>query len=355
MHIGIPREVRALEGRVALVPEACAQLTGAGHSVSIEQGAGALSGYSDEEFIAAGASLVADAPALFDAAELIVKVKEPQLQELGLLKPGHLLFCYLHLAACPELTRALLDIGLTAVGFETVQETDGSLPLLAPMSDIAGRIGAQVGMSLLHQPQGGKGLLLGGCPAAERGRAVIIGAGTAGSNAASVLAAIGAEVVVFDRKRERLAAMRALGNNVTGLYPYETALQREIRRADVVVGAVLRPGGRTPHLVSREAVRAMQPGSVIIDTSVDQGGCVETTRPTDWQQPTYIEEGVVHFAVVNMPGAVPRSASQALSAALLPYVLNLARADWKSCQSLATGINVEAGEIIHPVVQETFA
>ncbi len=355
MRIGIPREIKAQEGRVALVPEACAQLVEAGHSVSIEQGAGALSGYSDGDFVAAGASLAASARALFDTAELLVKVKEPQPQELDLLKPDHLLFCYLHLAAYPALTRSLLAIGLTAVGFETVQEADGSLPLLAPMSDIAGRIGAQVGMSLLHQPQGGKGLLLGGTPAAERGRAVIIGAGTAGSNAATVLAAVGAEVVVFDSKRDRLAAMRALGNNVTALYPYTAALQREVTRADLVIGAVLQTGGRAPHIISRESVRAMQAGSVIIDISVDQGGCVETTRPTDWRQPTYVEEDVVHFAVTNMPGAVPKSASQALSAALLPHVQNLTRADWKTCKPLAVGVNVEAGDIIHPALQETFA
>ena len=355
MHIGVPREVKSQEGRIALVPEACAQLAGAGHSVSVEQGAGAPSGYSDEDFVAAGASLATDAQALFDTAELVVKVKEPQPQELDLLKPGHLLFCYLHLAAYPALTRSLQTIGLTAVGFETVQTADGRLPLLAPMSDIAGRIGAQVSMCLLHQPQGGKGLLLGGTPAAERGRAVVIGAGTAGSNAAEVLAAIGAEVVVFDRKRDRLAAMRALGNNVTALYPYTAALQREIARADIVVGAVLQTGSRAPHLVSRESVRAMQPGSVIIDISVDQGGCVETTRPTDWQQPTYVEEGVVHFAVTNMPGAVPKTASQALSAALLPYVQDLTRKDWKTLRPLASGINVEAGKIIHPALQETFA
>ena len=218
MHIGIPREVKTLEGRVALVPEACAQLVEAGHDVSVEQGAGALSGYRDAEYVAAGAAVAADAQALFETAELIVKVKEPQPQELERLQPHHLLFCYLHLAAAPELTRSLQAIGLTAVAFETVQEADGSLPLLAPMSDIAGRIAAQVSLSLLHQPQGGKGLLLGGTPAAERGRAVVIGAGTAGSNAAAMLAAVGAEVVVFERRRERLAAMRALGNNVTALY-----------------------------------------------------------------------------------------------------------------------------------------
>jgi alanine dehydrogenase len=355
MHIGIPREVKPLEGRIALVPEACAHLVAAGHRISVERGAGELSSFSDEQYRAAGAGIAADARELFDSAELIVKVKEPQPQELELLKPDHLLFCYLHLAASEALTRGLQTIGLTAIGFETVQEADGTLPLLAPMSDIAGRISAQAGMNLLYRPQGGKGLLLGGTPAAERGRAVIIGAGTVGSNAAAMLAAIGAEVVVFDRKRARLVDMRALGNNVTALYPYTDALQREIARADLVIGAVLQTGGRAPHIVSRDSVRSMQPGSVVIDVSVDQGGCIETTRPTDWREPTYIEEGVVHFAVTNMPGAVPRTASQALSAALLPFVQTLTRRDWKSARPLARGVNIEAGQIIHPALQETFA
>jgi alanine dehydrogenase len=338
-----------------MIPEACRQLIGAGHEVILERGAGALSGYPDERYAALGVELV-DGPAdLYAAAQLVLKVKEPQPSELALLKADHRLFSFLHLAAEPELMRRLQAIGLTAVAFETVEDDAGRLPLLAPMSDIAGRIAAQVGTYLLHQSHGGKGLLLGGLPAAERGRVVILGAGMAGGSSAVLVAAAGAEVVVFDVNRDRLAAMRALGNNVTGLYPYEDAIAREVRAADLVIGAVLKTGARAPHVVNREMIRSMQPRGVVIDISVDQGGCVETTRPTTYANPTYEEEGVIHFAVTNMPGAVPRSASQALSAALLPYVLALAAPDWKLSKPLSRGINIEAGEIVHPALKETFA
>jgi alanine dehydrogenase len=344
-----------MEGRVAMIPEACAHLLGAGHEVILERGAGARSGYPDEQYAGLGVEL-ADGPVdLYAAAQLLLKVKEPQASELELLTGDHRLFSFLHLAAEPELTRRLQAIGLTAVAFETVEEESGRLPLLAPMSDIAGRIATQVGTYLLHQSHGGKGVLLGGLPAVERGRVVIIGAGTAGGNAAVLAAAAGAEVVVFDLNRDRLAAMRALGNNVTGLYPYEHAIAREVAAADLVIGAVLRTGARAPHVVSREMIRNMQAGGVAIDISVDQGGCMETTRPTTYENPTYKEEGVIHFAVTNMPGAVPRSASEALSAALLPYVLRFATPDWKSCKPLTRGINIEAGEIVHPALKETFA
>jgi len=355
MHIGIPREIKPLEGRTTLVPEACRQLITNGHDITMEHNAGALSGYPDEVFTAAGVRVVADTAQVYRDAQLILKVKEPQDSELVHLRQDHLLFCFLHLAAYPQLTRKLMDIGLTAVGFETVEEESGKLPALAPMSAIAGRIATQVGTHLLHQPQGGKGLLLGGVPAAERGHVVIIGAGTAGGNAATLAANIGAEVTVFDLSRDRMAAMRELGNNVTALYPYQDALEKQVAAADIVIGAVLKTGSRAPHVVTREMVRAMQPGSVIIDISVDQGGCIETTRPTSYENPTYTEEGVVHFAVTNMPGAVPRSASQALSAALIPYVIAITQPDWKSCKPLSRGINIEAGKLIHPALQEMFA
>ena len=355
MHIGIPREIKPLEGRVALSPEACGDLVHAGHSVTVEHNAGSLSGYLDKQYEALGATIAADANTTYGQAELIVKVKEPVSDDLALLRKDHLLFCFLHLAANPALAHRLQDIGLTAVGFETVEADNGALPLLAPMSDIAGRLATQIGTSLLHQPQGGKGLLLGGLPGAERGRVVIIGAGNAGGNAAAMAAAIGAEVVVFDLRRERLAAMRTLGNNVTGLYPHKDAIKRAVATADLLIGAALKTARRAPHIVSRDMVRQMQPGSVIVDISVDQGGCIETTQPTNYKNPTYVEEGVVHFAVTNMPGAVPRSASQALSAALLPYVLLLTRPDWKCSPSLDRGINVAAGELIHPALKESLA
>jgi alanine dehydrogenase len=345
MHIGIPREIKPLEGRVALTPDACGDLVRAGHRVMIEHTAGARSGYTDAHYEAVGAQIAADAATTYAAAELIVKVKEPVPADLAHLRPGHLLFCYLHLAANLELLRQLQEIGLTAIGFETVTTDSGQLPLLAPMSDIAGRLASQIGAGLLQQPQGGKGLLLGGLPCVERGRVVILGAGNAGGNAAAMASDMGAEVVVFDRQRDRLAAMRALGNNVTGLYPYPDAIEREVASADLLIGAVLIPGDRAPHIVSRAMVETMEPGSVIVDISVDQGGCIETTRPTNYANPTYIEAGVVHFAVTNMPGAVPRSASQALSAALLPYVHCISRPDWRSNADLKRGINIQAGRI----------
>jgi alanine dehydrogenase len=236
-----------------------------------------------------------------------------------------------------------------------VEEDSGSLPLLAPMSDIAGRIATQVGTTLLHRPAGGKGLLLGGVPAAGRGRVVVLGAGHAGGNAALLAAALGASVTVFDLSRERLIAMRALGHNVTGLYPYADALEREVAAADLLIGAVLLTGRQAPHLVTRAMVRQMQAGSVIVDVSIDQGGCIETSRPTTYDNPTYREEDVIHFCVTNMPGGVPRTASQALSAALTSYVLALATPEWKTCGALNRGLNVEAGELRHPALIGTFA
>ncbi len=353
MRVGIPREIKPLEGRVGLIPAACADLVHAGHPVHVESGAGAGSGYSDDDFRAAGCVVEPDAEALYGAAEMVVKVKEPVDGDLCWLRRDHLLFCYLHLAANEALTRRLQEIGLTAVAFETVQ-VDGQLPLLAPMSDVAGRIAIQAGATLLHQPQGGKGMLLGGLPGAPRGRVTVIGAGTVGSNAARLAAAYGAEVTVFDRKRERLEAMRALGDNVTALYPFKDSVAEAVRAADLLVGAVLIPGARAPHIVGAGLVREMTPGSVIVDVSVDQGGCIETTRPTTWEAPTFIHEEVLHFGVTNMPGAVPRSASQALSAAVLPWAVKLASGGVDADPALLAGINVRAGEIVHPALRQTF-
>lgn len=352
MRIGVPSEVKILEGRVALIPAAVGQLVAAGHEVFVQQGAGNKSGYPDEQFRQAGARLAENAEQLYGEATLIVKVKEPQAQELPLLREDHILFSYLHLAAELELMSSLQAIGLTAVAFETVETEQRQLPLLAPMSDIAGRIAVQVGTHLLYQPQGGKGILLGGVPAAERGRVVVLGAGTAGGAATIMAAALGAEVTVFDRNRDKLASMRALGNNVTGLYPYPDALHEAVVNADMIVGAILVTGARAPHLVGADTVREMGDGSVILDISVDQGGCIETTRPTTYDAPTFVWEGVTHFGVTNMPGAVPRTASQALCASLIPYVLRLAQEDWREDASLRRGINLENGEIVHPALQE---
>jgi len=352
MRIGVPSETKTLEGRVALVPAACADLVRRGHEVYVQEGAGAKSGFSDDEYRRVGVKLVPTAKKLFDIGELIVKVKEPIAGDLKLLRKNHLLFCYLHLAAEPKLTRRLLDIGLTGIAFESVEETDGSLPLLAPMSIIAGRIAVQIGTHLLHQPAGGKGKLLGGLPSTERGKVVVLGAGAAGGNSAALAAAGGANVVVFDKRPDRLAQMMALGANVTALYPYEEYVAREVRDADLVIGAVLIPSAKAPHVVTRAMVKSMEAGSVLVDISIDQGGCFETSRPTTYADPTYVVDGVTHFAVTNMPGAVPQTSSQAICAAILPYVQRLASdKHWRKLAPLASGINVENGKIMHPALK----
>lgn len=350
MRVGVPKEIKTLEGRVGLVPEACGELVRAGHPVAVELGAGLASGFVDQAYRDQGVEILPNAAAVYDFAELLIKVKEPVGSELDLLRDRHLLFCFLHLAALPELQRRLLEIGLTAVGFETVAEADG-LPILAPMSDIAGRLSVQFGANLLHRPQGGKGLLLGGLPGVPRGRVTILGAGQAGGAAATMAAALGALVTIFDKRRDRLAAMRALGPNVTALYAYRHSMAEAVEASDLLIGAVLIPGARTPHLVSAQQVAAMQEGSVIVDISVDQGGCIETTRPTTYAEPTYQIGGVTHFAVTNLPGAVPRSASQALSAALMPYLLPLAGGELETMPALRAGINVKAGALVHPALQ----
>jgi alanine dehydrogenase len=349
MHIGIPKEIKTLEGRVALTPAAVGELVRQGHELSVEAGAGAASGYRDQDYVEAGARIRSDAVGLYGAAGLIVKVKEPVGPELALLRRDQLLFSFLHLAANPALTEALLAIGLTAIAFETVV-VGGRLPLLAPMSEIAGRLAVQIGATLLHSPHGGRGLLLGGLAAAERGRVVVLGAGEAGGTAAAAAAALGAEVTVFARRWDSLARMHALGANVTALGSSRAAIARAVAEADLLIGAALVPGARAPQLVSEDMVRDMRPGTVIVDIAVDQGGCIATTRPTDYAEPIYVVHGVTHFAVTNMPGAVPRTASQSLSAALLPWVARLARPDWERDAELAGGVNLRAGQLVHPAL-----
>jgi alanine dehydrogenase len=347
--IGIPREIKPLEGRVALTPAAASQLTRAGHRVCLERNAGQASGYEDALYRAAGVEILPDADALYAAADVLVKVKEPIGPELDRLREGQILFSYLHLAPNPELTRRLCDIGLTAIAFETVMD-GGNLPLLQPMSEIAGRISIQVGAHLLHTPMGGRGMLLGGVAGVDRGRVVVLGAGHAGGAAARLAAAMGAQVTVFDLNPRRLGEMDAAAANIQALYANTQVIEEALPDADLLIGAVLLPGATAPHLVSREQVARMPPGSVIADIAVDQGGCIETTRPTTYDDPVYVEEGVQHFCVTNMPGAVPRSASQALAGALLPYLELLLRDDWRSIPALAAAINVEAGQVVLPAL-----
>jgi len=349
MQIGVPKEIKPLEGRVALTPEATGELVNAGHDVYLQAGAGEPSGYPDEAYVSQGVRILPDARSLYAQARLIVKVKEPISAEYPLLRSEHLLFSYLHLAAAPALARVLRDKGLTAVAFETVT-VRGHLPLLAPMSEIAGRLSIQIGAHLLHRPMGGRGILLGGLPGTERGRVTVLGAGEAGGAAVAQAAALGAEVTVFARSRDSLARMRTLGANVSALYSSAGAIADAVASADLLVGAVLIPGARAPHLVTRAMVQRMRSGSVIVDISIDQGGCIEGIRPTDYRQPTYVEDGVTHFAVTNMPGAVPRTASQALSGAIAPYVRQLCDPGWEQDPALFAGINIRSGEVVHPAV-----
>ncbi len=350
MRIGIPKEIKPFEGRVALVPAAVADLVDMGIEVLLQSGAGQASGYTDNDYTAIGAGILPDAKSLYSDSELILKVKEPVASEYDLLKSEHILFSYLHLAAAPELAMALQARGLTALAFETVED-HGHLPLLAPMSEIAGILATQLGTIYLHGPQGGRGVLLGGLPGTERGRVTVLGAGSAGGNAARVAAALGAEVTVFARSEASHARMHALGNNVTALPPYRDLIRQTVAETDLLIGAVLVTGARAPVLVTRDMVKAMPRGSVIVDIAVDQGGCIETTHPTSYDKPTYVEHDVIHFAVTNMPGAVPRTASQALSSALLPYVKRLAQFG-PGDAALQSGINVQQGKIVHAEVAQ---
>ena len=353
MKIGIPQEVKPKEGRVGLIPDAAAELVSEGHTVYLESGAGDQSGYSDDCYKSKGISIVDSADALFEAAELIVKVKEPVEPDLKRLGSKHVLFCYLHLAPNPKLTKALLDIGLTAIAFETVEEA-GRLPLLAPMSEIAGRVAVDAGSHYLHQSMQGKGLLLGGIPGTERGHVVVIGGGVAGRNSAIAAAAMGARVTVFDKNPDALHLAESIGPNVTGLYAYQEKIAEELTIADLVVGAVLIPGAKAPKIVTRSMVQGMQKGSVIVDISIDQGGCIETMKPTDYTSPMYIEEDVLHIGVTNLPGAVPRTSSQALSGAILPYVHQIANGELDASDSLKQGINVDKGRLVYPALKDCF-
>ncbi len=355
MHIGVPREIKVHERRVGLTPESVGELVSHGHSVRVERGAGAGVGADDAAYERAGAALVDDAEAVFAGAELIVKVKEPQPQEAALLRQGQVLFTYLHLAAEPALARTLCERGVVAIAYETVTGAGDRLPLLAPMSEVAGRMAIQVGAHWLEQPQGGRGVLLGGVPGVLAADVVILGAGTVGTNALQAAAGLGARVTVLARNLERLRAIEAtFGSRVATRYADRASIEACVAAADLLVGAVLVPGAAAPRLVTRAMVAGMKAGAVIVDVSIDQGGCVETSRPTTHASPTYVAEGVVHYAVTNMPGAVPRTSAAALNHATLPFVLALADKGWRRALAddphLAAGLNVAEGRIAHPAL-----
>ena len=353
MIIGVPKEIKKEEYRVAVTPGGCAELVASGHVLLIEQGAGVGSGFSDDDYRESGAELV-DREALFRQAELIVKVKEPLPVEFGLFREGQALFTYLHLAPNRELTEFLLAKKITALAYETL-ESRGTLPLLAPMSEVAGRMAPLAGAWCLQKIAGGTGLLPTGAVGVKPAKAVVLGAGVVGCNAARVAAGIGMETVVLNRGTDRLQRLDELmAGRVRTLVMTAGSIAGEIRDADLVVGAVLVPGGRPPLLVPREMLKGMKPGAVIVDVSVDQGGCVETTRPTTHDQPIYVVEGIIHYAVANMPGAYPRTSTLALTNATLPYVKTLAELGIEPAvehdPALASAVNIKGGRIVHPVL-----
>jgi alanine dehydrogenase len=355
MLIGVPKEIKTQEYRVGLVPGSVRELVHHGHQLVVESGAGAGIGFDDAAYEAAGARVLANAAAVFDAAELIVKVKEPQPQEVALLRREQVLFTYLHLAADRKLTAGLAASGVVGIAYETVTDARGGLPLLAPMSEVAGRMAVQVGAHCLEKEQGGIGVLLGGVPGVPAAKVVILGGGVAGTNAARMAMGMEAYVTVIDRSLARLYELDLqFGAQLHTLYSTMENIEREVAAADLVIGAVLIPGAAAPKLVGRDLVRAMRPGTVIVDISIDQGGCFETSRPTTHAAPTYVEEAVVHYCVTNMPGAVARTSTVALNNATLPFVLAIAQYGWRRALSedlhLRAGLNVCRGRITHPAV-----
>jgi len=359
MIIGVPKEIKDGENRVAITPAGTHTLILDGHTVLVQTGAGLGSGLQDEEYRQAGAELLSEAAELYARAEMILKVKEPQPNEYAWLKKEHILFTYLHLASSAELTQALLQIGLTAIGYETIQTPDGRLPLLTPMSEVAGKMAAQVGAWCLEKHQGGKGILLGGVPGVPPAHVVVIGCGVVGTNAAKIAAGMGAKVTVMDINHDRLKYLDdVLPGHVSTAYATPYAIAEAAVTADLLIGAVLIPGALAPKLVSEETVKAMSPYSVIVDVAIDQGGCVETIRPTSHSQPIYIQHEVLHYAVPNIPAAVPRTSTFALTNATLPYVRKIAglgiEAALEQDASIYAGLNVRDGEIVHPAVKEAF-
>jgi len=357
MRVGVPKEIKNLEFRVGMVPAGVRELVHDGHELVVETKAGAGIGMTDGDYEAAGAKVVSSAEEVFDAADLIITVKEPQLRECEMLTKDKVLFTYLHLAADRAQTEALVKSGTTAIAYETVTASDGSLPLLTPMSEVAGRLSIQAGAFSLHKANGGRGVLLGGVPGVAPGKVVVIGGGVAGLNAADMAVGLGAEVTILDRSVPRLRQIEEIyAGRIRTIYSTKQAIDTYLLDADLVVGAVLVAGAAAPKLVTAEHVKSMQDGAVMVDISIDQGGCFETSRPTSHADPTYVVDGVVHYCVTNMPGAVPRTSTFALTNVTLPFAKNLANLGWREALSrdkhLANGLNVHAGHINHEAVAQ---
>lgn len=357
MKVGVPTEVKTDEYRVALTPAGVRELVDAGHEVLVQHGAGEGSAIADADYAAQGAEIVPDADAVFAAAEMIVKVKEPQPDEVARLRSHHLLFTYLHLAPAPELTRGLMASGATCIAYETVEDRDGRLPLLAPMSEVAGKIATQAGAFMLEKPLGGRGILLGGVPGVAAANVMVIGGGVVGMRAALIAIGMEATVFVFDRNIDRLRQLDSdFGGRADTCFATTLAIEERLPDIDLVIGAVLVHGAKAPHVITRRQLGLMKPGAVLVDVSIDQGGCFETSRPTTHSDPTYEVDGITHYCVANMPGAVPITSTYALTNATMPYVLHLAGAGVPRAvqenPGLAKGVNVVAGGVTYAPVAE---
>lgn len=359
MIVGIAKEIKTGENRVSMTPAGVELMRAAGHQVLVEGGAGIGSGFSDRDYRDAGAELLAGPDELYARAAMVLHVKEPQPEEYPLIRPGQILFTYFHLAASESLTRAMLASGAVCIAYETIESPDGGLPLLTPMSEVAGRMAAQEAARYLEKAQGGRGILMGGVPGVAPARVLILGGGVAGTQAALVAAGLGARVDLLDICLERLRRLvEILPKNCQVLASSPAAIRELVRRADVVIGAVLVHGARAPQLISRAMLRTMQPGSVLIDIAIDQGGCFETSRPTTHSDPVYSVDGILHYCVANMPAAVPLTSTVALTNATLPYVLKIADRGWQQATStdhgLRAGLNVVAGQVVCPGVADAF-
>lgn len=359
MIIGVPKEIKNNENRVAVTPSGARELVAHGHTVYVQTAAGTGSGFTDADYVGAGALILPTIEAVYDIAEMIIKVKEPIEAEYPLIKKGQVVFTYFHFASDRSLTDAMLASGAVCIAYETVRLPDRSLPLLVPMSEVAGRMSVQEACRFMERPQGGRGILMGGVPGVKPARVLILGAGIVGRNAAKMAAGMGADVTVADISLPTLRHVAdVMPANVKTLYSSRHNIEQELPHADVVIGSVLVPGAKAPHLITRDMLRLMQHGSVLVDVAIDQGGCFETSVPTTHSEPTYVLDGIVHYAVANIPGAVPRTSTLALTNATLPYALRLADKGWqKACRedpALAQGVNIADGKITFPGVAEAF-
>lgn len=360
MIIGVPKEIKNNENRVALTPAGTQELVKRGHTVMVQKSAGVGSGFSDDEYQKAGAQLLADAAEVFSKAEMIMKVKEPIEQEYKLIKKGQLVFTYFHFASYEPLTKAMIASGAVCLAYETVERVDGSLPLLIPMSEVAGRMSIQEGAKYLEKPLKGRGILLGGVPGVKPAKVLVLGGGVVGTNAAKIAAGMGADVTIADVNINRLRYLDdVMPKNVHTMVSNEYTIREMVKDSDLIIGGVLIPGAKAPKLITRDMLKTMRPGTVLVDVAVDQGGCIETCKPTTHEDPTFIIDDVVHYCVANMPGAVPYTSTLALTNATLPYAIRLANQGWKkACQEsteLRNGLNVIEGEVVYKAVAEAFS